>query len=473
LAIRKPNIVAIVPSFIASCQIGVIKPLSRLANRGAIKLEVRQETKASVNSVHAADLVVFCRNTEPSYSYLLNEAVSTNKPIIYDLDDNFWDVPFETDPELARYHRLPLRIQQLEKYLTQASLVRVYSPVMRDLVSRFNSRVLYLKAGFDFKLLPAHRPKPRPDKIQIVYATSRTVDNQYRLFAAGLLKALNHFGDKIDFTIWGCGPGDLVGQRGIHVLPLVSDYEEFLKQFARSGFDIGLAPLEDTAFHRSKTNTKLRDYGACKVSGIYSNVDVYSSCIEHLKTGLLVDNTESGWFEGISALVQNDELRNNIQNAAFNEVYQQYRQEVVEDEWLMQIQEILASDTSYSLTKSPLRQVTELLIRADKDNFSGFTLPTSSPGDKRPLGKVFVEVLTPNQHLLREAASTCQRSNNEQVQFTFSPIRNSHAKEFVLRFIRPPENAAEGEPPQWLPPAGFIHMLYAPVEKVGAQKRHD
>ncbi|MGC5340978.1 hypothetical protein ACPXBC_30920, partial [Escherichia coli] len=77
-------------------------------------------------------------------------------------------------------------------------------------------------------------------------------------------------GDSIEFTIWGCQPGDLIGQKGIQTLPLVGDYEDFLRQFARQPFDIGLAPMEDTAFYRSKTNTKFRDYGACKVAGIYS-----------------------------------------------------------------------------------------------------------------------------------------------------------------------------------------------------------
>ncbi len=97
-------------------------------------------------------MIVFCRNTEPAYGHLLNEAVCTSKPIIYDLDDNFWDIPTDTDPELARYHRLPPRLQQLERYLSLATLVRVYSPVLEEKVGQFTKKTKLLKAGFDFFL---------------------------------------------------------------------------------------------------------------------------------------------------------------------------------------------------------------------------------------------------------------------------------------------------------------------------------
>jgi glycosyltransferase involved in cell wall biosynthesis len=452
-----------VPSYIASCQIGVIKPLSALAGRGEIRLEVRLETKASVNSIHAADLVVFCRNTEPSYAYLLNEAVSTNKPIIYDLDDNFWDVPFETDPELARYHRLPLRIQQLEKYLKHATLIRVYSPYMKDLVRRLNEKVRFLKAGFDFGLVPKH-PERRSTgaKIQVVYATSRTVDNQYKLFAKGMTRTLARFGNAVDFTIWGCSPGDLVGHKGVKVRSLVGDYENFLLQFARSGFDIGLAPMEDTAFYRSKTNTKFRDYGACNVAGIYSDVEVYSSCVDHERTGLLVQNTDDAWFQAITRLIEDHELRRTIQQNAYRKVFEHYRQEVIESEWLAQIHEILASDTSYSLANSPLRQVHEILIRADQDNLTGIRFPSASPGENYPVGKLFLEILTSERNLLREASSTHEERIDEEgeVRFIFKPIRNSHGRELLLRFISIPESPTEEEAPYWLPSPGFIHMQY-------------
>lgn len=465
----RPKIAAIVPSTIASCQIGVLKPLSALARQDEIQLKTWLETKAPINAIHWADMVVFCRNTEPAYGHLLSEAVSTNKPIVFDLDDNFWDVPFETDPELARYHRLPLRLQQLEKYLAQADLVRVYSPVMEEHVKVFNPNVRLLKAGFDFNLIAGgHRAMHVAGQTNIVYATSRIVDNQYLLFKEAMLKIVHEYGDKVQFTIWGCQPPELVGVRGLKFIPLTPDYESFLRQFARSNFDIGLAPMEDTQFHRSKTNTKLRDYGACKIAGVYSDISVYSSCVEHEKTGLLVKNTTESWYEGMRRLIEDTALRASIQKNAYDHVQAQYRQEVAEAEWLAQINELLARNTNYSIHSGPVpAKISEILIRSDFHGLSGIEFPAISPGDNEPVGKVALEILTPSRNVVREASSTkplLASGGSARMAFTFTPIHNSKEQEFLLRFISLPEESQDGAS-NWFPTAAYIQMLYSHESK--------
>lgn len=457
-----PKVVAIVPSMIASCQIGVIKPLLSLAAKGKIQFDYCLEGKASLNAINSADLVVFCRNTEPAYSHLLNQAVATHKPIIFDLDDNFWDVPFESDPELARYHRLPLRIQQLEKYITHANLIRVYSPVMKDLVARLNPKVRLLKAGFDFGMLRKPNFKGGSDKLQIVYATSRIVDNQYLLFSESLKRVLDTYPDKVELTIWGCQSSELVGYRGVKFMPLIPDYERFLREFSSFGFDIGLAPLEDTPFHRSKTNTKFRDYGASNVAGIYSDTPVYSSCVENDVTGILVNNDPDSWFKGISKLIDDAQLRKSIQKNAYARVKEEYSQEVVEREWLREIEELLASSTVYSLNAtSPLR-TSEILIRADFNGLKGVRFPASSPGDKEPVGRVLLEVRTASGNLLREASTTIltKEDAEDKLVFSFPAINNSRQEEFLLKFTSVPEEQSEPDAPFWLPNSGYIQMLY-------------
>lgn len=460
---QPPRIAAIVPSEIASCQIGVLKPLAELARQGKIKLRSSLESRASLSLVHWADAIVFCRNTEPAYAHLLSEALSTHKPIVFDLDDNFWDVPFDSDPELARYHRLPLRLQQLEKYLKHATLVRVYSPVLAEIVRRFNSNVKLLKAGFDFHLVrgcPVRRS--REDLVKIVYATSRIVDNQYLLFADALRKVMQVHENRVSMTVWGCQPAELVGVKGIKFMPLIANYNDFLRAFASHGFDIGLAPLEDTPFHRSKTNTKFRDYGASRVAGVYSDVSVYSSCVEHGKTGLLVNNTSDSWFNGIEKLIIDPTLRESIQERAYDVVFERYRQEVIEAEWMAEIIDLLQSSTTYSLSATGAHLVKEVLIRADAEGLAGIIFPATSPGDQEPVPKIAIELFSPRGNLIREASAIQIKhdTTNKEIAVSFAPIRNSRFQEFVLRFIPLPEQNFNLDY-SWIPTSAYMRMSYS------------
>jgi glycosyltransferase involved in cell wall biosynthesis len=451
-----PKILAIVPTLIASCHINVLKPMKKLAARGLIDFRWRLEAKADAADIHWADLIVFCRNTEPAYANLLNEAVCTSKPIVYDLDDNFWDIPYETDPELARYHRLPPRLSQLEQYLTLSTLVRVYSPVLANRVSEFSKNIRQLKSGFDFSLV-GRKDARTHDKVRIVYATSRIVDDQYHEFLGGILRVLDEFGDQITLTLWGCQPSELAGRQSVELLPLFPDYEGFLREFSAKGFDIGLAPLPDTVFHRSKNNTKFRDYGACRVAGVYSNVDLYSSCIEDNSTGVLVANTPDGWYEGIVRLIKDRKLIETIKKNAYDEVFSHYRQELVEDEWMQQINELLFQNIPY-LTQSSSRFVTEMRVRTDFSGLYGIRIPSHSPdGDK--VGRILLEVLTPNGDLLRDASSvTVERLDDGDIEISFVPIVNTTKREFVFRFVAFSENPDAA--PGWVPPSGMIEMLY-------------
>ena len=459
-----PKILAIIPSLIASCQINVLKPLSKLAEKGKLDFRWKLETRAEVEDVAWSDVVIFCRNTEPAYGHLLNAAICAGKPIVFDLDDNFWDIPYDTDPELARYHRLPPRLLQLEKYLSFSNLVRVYSPVLADRVRAFSPNIKLLKSGFDFSLV-SKKIQKNSKTTSIVYATSRTVDDQYHEFLAGIIRVLDVYQDKVTLTICGCKPQELAARRGVNLIPLYPDYDRFLMDFYAQGFDIGLAPLPDTIFHRSKNNTKFRDYGACRVAGVYSNIDVYSSCIEDGRTGILVDNTPESWFEGVSKLIEQPELTTSIKEQAYKHVYDNYRQELVEEEWLRELDLLLKPPVSNDVGAT-LVETRDIRVRSDFFGLYGIRVPGESP-DGEKIAKLLLEVLTPDGYSLREAVSSIVSPvEGGDVEIKFAPIENSRRQEFVFRLISLPDET--GSATGWMPPSGLMQMLYKSSELVTA-----
>ena len=83
-------------------------------------------------------------------------------------------------------------------------------------------------------------------------------------------------------------------------------------------------------FYRSKTNNKFREYGASGIAGIYSHNDVYSQCVEHEVSGLLVANDADSWHDAIERLIEDEALRTRIQRQAWRYVHEHYAQEKFE-----------------------------------------------------------------------------------------------------------------------------------------------
>jgi len=442
--------VAIIPSYIASCQINVIKPLSALASSGQIVFKHQTEQSTTPSAIEWADLIVYCRNTEPGFRHLLNEALGRRKPIIYDIDDSFWDIPSATDPDLARYHTQPSRLNQLESYLQYASLVRVYSPLLKTKVSRFNNNVRVYNSSFDFNQVPdlktPHRSKA---KIGIVYATSRIVDDQYKVFLPALSEFLNQHQDKAEMTVWGCRPSELLTLPGVTHRKLLPRYDQFLREFSRSGFNIGLAPLQDNEFNRSKNNTKFRDYGACGIAGIYSNVDAYSSSVEHERDGLLVENTKHGWLNALQRLAFDKDLQESIRYSAHEKVFQNYRQELIETQWLEDIHSLLVDAPSFWLANAKASDTVSLNVIAESDYLCGVEfheLPTrhsddnleplyltDSDGSSALQNKIHLEIQSPTGQILRGIASSAMNFHDGVISFKFEAIRNSQDKPFKLQ----------------------------------------
>jgi hypothetical protein len=148
-------------------------------------------------------------------------------------------------------------------------------------------------------------------------------------------------GPRVEAHFWGPRPPAELPAARHHAV--VHDYDRFLRRFSAAGFEIGLAPLADDIFHRSKTNTKFREYGACGIAGVYSDVEVYSDCVRHGETGLLVANDGEAWYRALRRLVDDVDLREKIQRQARVEVERHYSQEKFEAVFFRQIEQLVGS----------------------------------------------------------------------------------------------------------------------------------
>jgi hypothetical protein len=330
--------VAILPRLCPSTWIDIVKPLVALHEAGRVRARVTLESTAAPRDVHESDLVVFCRNVRPDRAELLRTAVAAGVPVLYDLDDNFFELSPETDS--GRVFAQPEQLAMLTEYLSTASLVRVYSRPLLARAGLLNPRVEMVASAVDL------RQVRRPEKslggaVKLIYATSRLDDSLGRIFLPALQRLLEEEGPRVEAHFWGPRPPAELPAVRHHAV--VYDYDRFLRRFSAAGFEIGLAPLADDVFHRSKTNTKFREYGACGIAGVYSDVEVYSDCVRHGETGLLVANDTERWYRALRQLVDDAHLRKQIQQQARVEIEDHYSQEQFEIVFLRQIEQLVGS----------------------------------------------------------------------------------------------------------------------------------
>lgn len=89
------------------------------------------------------------------------------------------------------------------------------------------------------------------------------------------------------------------------------------------GFDIGVMPLDDTAWSRGKCGFKLLQYMAAGLPAVASPVGVNRSIIQHGENGLLAD-TPDEWGEALVQLIQHPARRAQLGRAARRTVETRY-----------------------------------------------------------------------------------------------------------------------------------------------------
>ncbi len=274
------------------------------------------ETEAwfDADCIDECDVVVVQRLfASPETSALCRRIFSSGRPVVYELDDDFLDVP-DTHPfydMIKGYQPFVLEMLRLSDTVT------VTSTALAERVRPYNPQVHVLPNALEFELWRGGRTpveKSVDGPVVIGFAGTATHKADLALVSEALRRIRAEYGDRVAFRFLGCAPPGLEGV--CEVRPFELRYGAYVEVLAHSGIDIALAPLVDDPFNRCKSDIKWLEYSACGFAGVYSDLGVYRDSVFDGETGLLVENRTEAWFEAIDRLVHDPALRRRIGQAA-------------------------------------------------------------------------------------------------------------------------------------------------------------
>jgi len=316
---------------IVSMDIIIIQPFEALRRRGGFSYAIHEETAVTREMIAAAHTIVFVRNVEPVALELLKMAHELGRRTVYVIDDNFLEIPPTT--EVGQYYRDPERQEACRQFLKLAHIVKVDSPELgRYIETVFNRPTVFFAASVDFEWLDGVQRVPRQSG-PLVIGYEGGSKEEFAPVVAAIRRILKYYGGFVSFEFIGYMPPGLEGLPNITYIEGGVEYRTFIRSLKQRSWDIGIAPLSTTLFNNGKTNNKLREYSACGIPGIYSDSPVYRPWVTHGVTGYLVPHTEEGWYAGLSTMIENPALREQIRIQAETQARELFSLEGSADGW--------------------------------------------------------------------------------------------------------------------------------------------
>ncbi len=283
----------------------------------------------TTSDIRKTTIPLFVRSGDPSLRLWIDRLHSANHPYIYYIDDNFWKI--EGESPIARYYQHPLIRHTLEAAVSGAYRVLTNSDLLADFLHRFNEKIEVLPSFFDFSLLKPTQSTSHGE-LRIGFAGSPSRANDLDIIKPIIQPILETY-PQVVFEFIGASLTDFSPNDRIRNFPHNADYEGFIHFKQERQWSIGLAPLIDNYSNRCKTNNKYREYSACGIAGIYSDMPPYQRSIIDGETGLLVEHTPDAWFSAISRLISDQVLRDNIAATAHEDVFKKHNVERVATIW--------------------------------------------------------------------------------------------------------------------------------------------
>ena len=312
------NVLMLSATFIPSILLCGHCQLDYMEKQGTIHYTFVPSHFVKRKNVEWADVIVFGRSDMDIDAYVARIAKKAGKHLVYFLDDDILNVP----PYLSSspHYLLPSTQKNIRTVMSYCDTFLTPSPVLMEKYGK-GFRHSHLIAEPSLNRIDQ---KAKNDKVKIGFAGSIDRAQDVNIILEEAIRQIaNKYGDSISIEFMGAKPAFLDELNLVH-LPYQDGYDAYTAFMARCNWDIGLAPMPLSEFHRCKYFNKFVEYASFGIAGIYTNCEPYVFGIRNEENGLLVNNTTEEWVNAISRLIEDAELREKISKECLKEADERY-----------------------------------------------------------------------------------------------------------------------------------------------------
>jgi GT2 family glycosyltransferase/glycosyltransferase involved in cell wall biosynthesis len=252
--------------------------------------------------------------------------------VVWEVDDDLFD-----SAALRQRHvrgDVELLVEKVRWLASNADAVTVSTEQLAKKIGNLNENISVVPNLLDESLwrLPqprnhAKQPYGRtpdgPVRIGYIGTPSHTAD--MRIIEQVMLDLQNELGDRILVEAIGVFQNSPATFGRRVALPKKADYPHFVNWLhERVHWDIGIIPLDDDEFNKSKSNLKFLEYAALNMAIVCSDVESYRGVAINERNCLVAENTYDAWYDAIKRLVEDVEMRLRLASAARAQIVQDF-----------------------------------------------------------------------------------------------------------------------------------------------------
>lgn len=282
------------------------------------------------------------------------------KPVVLDIDDNY----FEVKPDQPGYQYYYPGSQKRAIFSSTISLVDALAVSTMPLgeyyknhikkVHNIDKEIFVLPNCNDIKDFPKPKKRKQTEKITIGYMGSITHNADLKLVMPIIDKLLTEF-PNLFFEVLGSVNSQSAGEvfedlneKNLDRIILKAgtpSWDGYPELIAKQEWDIGIAPLVDDDFTRGKSHIKWMEYAMYKIPCVASKVYPYFQPIDGVdvingSNGLVADNLQD-WYLKLKNLIVNPALRQEMGDTAYEYVKNNWQYSQHAHKWKEAIDKIL------------------------------------------------------------------------------------------------------------------------------------